>query len=389
MTVMTREVLERISICLEVLAFFVAAPDFLGETTLAALTDKIEHKMGLCGGKLDEVAQRLLKRFFDVMALGTLPGNAPSVAPPEAETGKHAGPSGRIGFILIAIALDTWVVLWVRYHYHGIPSLLQITTSLNPLAGVSILIFTLVGFVYFLQLFLEGALAIVKRSGAKGLFFAIGAAIFVCAKGLAFCAAGIEDLPHAEARNVGAIAPVANNSMAVAFWTYLQPLSDWIHTVVSGLEPKDYLSLGVGGIGLLLSLAIWIRTIRRERRHLEVKVSQAFFTYANGEISTQMASIDVINRGSRPAYVKAPTLRTPDKKYLTFVGVPDFKKFPRRLDDGESASLCVTYAEIANTLKKQGKKGAVTVWPSCLDATNKRYWGKKWKLDIDKDWIGK
>ena len=67
-----------------------------------------------------------------------------------------------------------------------------------------------------------------------------------------------------------------------------------------GLEPKDYFSLGIGGAGLLLSLAIWIRTIRREHRNLEIKVSPAFFTYANGEISTQMASIDVINRGSRP-----------------------------------------------------------------------------------------
>jgi hypothetical protein len=111
---------------------------------------------------------------------------------------------------------------------------------------------------------------------------------------------------------------------------------------------------------------------------LEVKVSQAFFTYANGKS----------NRGSRPVYVKAPTLRTPDIKYLTFVGVPDFKKFPRRLDDGESASLCVTYAEIANTLKKQGRKGTVKLWPSCLMLRTNDTGARKWKLDIDKDWMG-
>ena len=155
------------------------------------------------------------------------------------------------------------------------------------------------------------------------------------------------------------------------------------------LELKDYLTLAIGGSGLLLSIAIWIRTIRRERRHLTIKVSPAFFTYGDGEISTQMASIDVINRGSRPVYVNAPTLRAPDGKFLTFVAAHDFKKFPRRLDDGESASLCVAYAEIAKTLKKQGYSGPIKLWPSCLDATEKRHWGKKWRLDIDKDWIGR
>jgi hypothetical protein len=159
--------------------------------------------------------------------------------------------------------------------------------------------------------------------------------------------------------------------------------------VMFNLEAKDYWTLGIGGGGLLLSISIWIRTIWRERRHLVVKVSPAFFTYANGEISTQMASIDVMNRGSCPVYVKAPTLRAPNGKFLSFVGVDDFKKFPKRLDDGESASLCVTYAEIARTLKKQDYSGTIKLWPSCLDATEKRYWGKKWRLDIDKDWIGK
>jgi hypothetical protein len=155
------------------------------------------------------------------------------------------------------------------------------------------------------------------------------------------------------------------------------------------LEAKDYLALSIGSGGLFLSIAIWIRTIWRERRHLTVRVSPAFFTYANGEISTQMASINVMNHGNRPAYVNAPTLRAPNKKFLTFVGVDDFKKFPTRLDDGQSASLCVTYAEIARTLKKQGYSGMVKLWPSCLDATGKRHWGKPWKLDVDKDWIGK
>jgi hypothetical protein len=41
-----------------------------------------------------------------------------------------------------------------------------------------------------------------------------------------------------------------------------------------------------------------------------------------------------------------------------------------------------------SALKKQGYKGTVRLKPSCLDATDKRYWGKAWRLDIDKDWVG-
>jgi hypothetical protein len=162
-----------------------------------------------------------------------------------------------------------------------------------------------------------------------------------------------------------------------------------LHAPFIGLESKDYMSLTIGGAGFLLSLTIWVRTIRREHRRLEVKVSSAFFAYANGEIGTQVASLDVINIGSRPVHVSSPTLQAPNKKYLTFVGVSDFKKFPRRLDDGESASLCVTYAEIARTLKKEGYRGKVKMFPSCLDATGKRHWGKNWKLDVDKDWMSR
>jgi hypothetical protein len=155
------------------------------------------------------------------------------------------------------------------------------------------------------------------------------------------------------------------------------------------LAPKDYLTLGLGGAGFLLSIAIWIRTIYREHRHLDVKASAAFFAYANGEISSQMASFDVINTGTRPVSVKAPTLRMPNGKFLSFVGVQDFRKFPKKLNDGESESLCVTYAEIADALKKEGYSGKVSLYPSCLDATDTRYWGKKWKLDVSKDWKGK
>ncbi|WP_041801235.1 hypothetical protein [Rhodopseudomonas palustris] len=149
-----------------------------------------------------------------------------------------------------------------------------------------------------------------------------------------------------------------------------------------GLELKDY----IGVAGLVLSVAIWMRTIWREWRRIEVSVSPAFHVYADGEVSTQNASIDIVNRGNRPVYVKAPTLLAPDGKHLSFVGVVDFKKFPKKLEEGESASLCVSYSEISRTLRKQGHSGKVKLRPCCLDATGKRHVGKRWTLDISKEW---
>lgn len=150
------------------------------------------------------------------------------------------------------------------------------------------------------------------------------------------------------------------------------------------MESRDHITLFIVAYGAILSSLVFLWTIIKDRRQITVGTSAAFFTYANGEISTQMVSIDVVNRGHRPVHVNAPTLRIPNGKFLSFIGVDDFKKFPKRLDDGESASLCVTYDEIARTLKKQGYVGIVRMKPSCKDAAGNKYWGKKWKFNVDK-----
>lgn len=149
-----------------------------------------------------------------------------------------------------------------------------------------------------------------------------------------------------------------------------------------GLELKDY--LGIAGFGL--SLAIWVRTLWRERRHIHVSVSPAFLVYANGDVSTQMASIDVVNRGNRPVYVKTPTLLAPNGQHLTFMRSDPSARFPMKLEDGQSTSLMMSYFEIAEALKKFGYSGKVKLIPCCKDATDMRHQGKAWPLDVDEDW---
>jgi hypothetical protein len=76
----------------------------------------------------------------------------------------------------------------------------------------------------------------------------------------------------------------------------------------------------------------------------------------------------------------------PNGKYLSFTDAKGFKDFPRKLEDGEKASIDVRYREISDALKRAGYKGKVRLRPSCKDTANKGYWGKKWKLDTDRDW---
>jgi hypothetical protein len=146
------------------------------------------------------------------------------------------------------------------------------------------------------------------------------------------------------------------------------------------MEPKDFLTLGISTFSAFLSLFVFIWTIRKDRRKIVVGVSPAFFVYANGEISTQMASIDVINQGRRPVYVKAPALRIPNGQFLSFVSTDDFKKFPKRLDDGESASLRVSDEKLqtivdyvqAQVQPKLSNLSAADTQPETIEFTNGR-----------------
>lgn len=163
--------------------------------------------------------------------------------------------------------------------------------------------------------------------------------------------------------------------MSATVWTYFR-----------SLEFKDAVTLYIAAYGAILSTMAILWGIRRERRRIRVEVSPAFYAYANGELSSQMASLDVVNQGHRPTYVSAPKLRMPNKKFMTFVGADGFKDFPKRLDDGESACVRITYYEIAKSLRKAGYKGVVRLRPYCTDSTGRNHCGKRFKFDIDGGW---
>jgi len=150
------------------------------------------------------------------------------------------------------------------------------------------------------------------------------------------------------------------------------------------MEPKDYVTIAIALIGSITGIiALW-RTIKKEGRKIRVQVKPSFYAYADGNLSTQLASIEVVNDGQRTVTVKAPSLRMPNGQHLSFVRAKGFENFPKKLEDGEKVATDVRFREIADALKAAGyEKGKVKMYPSCLDATGKRYWGEAWELDVD------
>jgi hypothetical protein len=147
--------------------------------------------------------------------------------------------------------------------------------------------------------------------------------------------------------------------------------------MIKSLETKDIITLIIAAWGACLSTFVYLQSVWKERRHVVVIRSPAFFAYPDGNVGTQQTQIEVVNHGHRPVVVSAPTIRLPNKKHMNLVGAKGAMDFPKRLEDGESASLYIGDADITRALKRAGYSGVVALWPTCTDKTGNRYWGKK------------
>jgi hypothetical protein len=155
--------------------------------------------------------------------------------------------------------------------------------------------------------------------------------------------------------------------------------------VIATLEVKDIVTFVIAIYGAFLSTFNLRQALNKERRQIFVTYTPAFLAYGDGNTSTQMTSIDIVNHGYRPVVAVAPTVRMPNGENMSFVGVPDFRNFPRKLEDGESVSMMIPNDEVAKVLRANGYSGKVKLWPNCKDRTGKRYWSKKWIFDLATD----
>lgn len=154
---MTKEAFETASILFEYAAFFLAAPDFLGEEGLKHVEASLKHALSPAVKWFGRIAAWLRRNVIDFAFV-------------------DAGPLAFIGFVLF-YDLGTWIFYfwlgWTRW----IPG--------AEMGLVFLAILNIIAAVYLVQIAADGALAILKYQHAKGLFFVIGAISFTISKGIA------------------------------------------------------------------------------------------------------------------------------------------------------------------------------------------------------------
>jgi hypothetical protein len=159
----------------------------------------------------------------------------------------------------------------------------------------------------------------------------------------------------------------------------------WVMLAMESIAIKDVITFGIAAYGAVLSTFNLIQAIRKEHRKVIIKQTGAMYGPPLDHIPL-MASFEVVNVGHRPLVVRAPTVQVSNGQFMVFVNADGFKQFPKKLDDGESVEMRVQYRVIADVLKMDGFSGIVPLRTSCTDTTGKRFWGERWKLDVDVDW---
>jgi hypothetical protein len=159
----------------------------------------------------------------------------------------------------------------------------------------------------------------------------------------------------------------------------------WVIPTMESIAIKDVITFGIAAYGAVLSTFNLIQAIRKERRKVVIRQMTAMYGPPLSHIPL-MASFEVVNLGHRPVVVSAPTVQVPNGRFMVFVNADGFQNFPKKLEDGESIEMRVQYQVIADGLKRDGFTGIVPLRTSCTDTTGKRFWGERWKLNVDLDW---
>lgn len=148
---------------------------------------------------------------------------------------------------------------------------------------------------------------------------------------------------------------------------------------------KDIITFVIASYGAALSTFNLYRSVVNERRRIVIKQSTGWYTYPQS-LGPPMACIEIVNRGRRPVVVNLPQLQLPNHKSMTMMNADGGHDFPKRLDDGEAASVRIGYDLIAESLRNFGYSGEIVLRPLCTDSTGKTFRGKQWKFNVDKDW---
>jgi hypothetical protein len=141
------------------------------------------------------------------------------------------------------------------------------------------------------------------------------------------------------------------------------------------------LGLVIAFYGSILSTFNFLHARKKERRAVKIALSTAMYTYLDGRVGDPMVCITVTNSGQRPIVVGLPTILIPTGRQMVLMRADGADAFPKKLEDGDSASIRIGYGDVAESLIRQGIRGAVTIRPECTIQTGERFHGKPWEFD--------
>jgi hypothetical protein len=154
------------------------------------------------------------------------------------------------------------------------------------------------------------------------------------------------------------------------------------------MKTQDWVTFAIASYGALLSTVVALQAFLKERRTLKLRLRTTRYTYPFGDVGPPMLSIEVVNSGHRILVADAPQLMVASdpQRVLAMMTADGLADFPKRLEDGEMATVRIGYRDIANTLTRGGHSGTVRLLAICKDSTGRLYKSKPWKIDIA-EWL--
>jgi hypothetical protein len=162
---MKKEYWEVLSIVLETAAFFLAAPDFLGDQVL----ENVETVLDRVLRPLGWIAAKIARWIRGEVTIG------------------WGGPLRRSWQIVIVLLLDAYLLVGWWLNWNPIEAFLKGTIAYNPIAGVTFMV--LLNFAMVCYVIEMTAVTITGQANAKGAFFLMGSVAFLVSKSIAILVA--------------------------------------------------------------------------------------------------------------------------------------------------------------------------------------------------------
>jgi hypothetical protein len=131
---------------------------------------------------------------------------------------------------------------------------------------------------------------------------------------------------------------------------------------------------------ITLTIALWgafLSTYNLLADRPRIKVKRELLPIIADD-GTDPIKLRAINVGKPPVTLEMLRARRADRDQLLFaISDAEQRKLPKKLDKGETLSICIDLNRIRDDLGADGLSGKVVLRPYFLDAVGKKYWGDK------------